>query len=270
MAVIGLVRYLGDTLPPVESAFIRYAVSLIFFVPYFLTMPKNTLRKSNFWKYAIRGVVHSLAIVCWFFAMTRLVVAEVTAIGYMTPVFVTIGAVFFFKEKISYWRTLAIFVAFLGVIIILRPGLQDFSLGRGSQLLATLFFAGSYLLAKNLTQTEQSTAIVAMMTFFVTLFLAPAAFAVWVHPPLYSVITLSVVALFATAAHFAMTKSLALAPLVLVQPITFLQLIWSVLLGFFLFGEKIDSLVIFGAMLIITSITIISYKDGKRKAQNGK
>ena len=108
-----------------------------------------------------------------------------------------------------------------------------------------------------------------MMTFFVTLFLAPAAFAVWVHPPLYSVITLSVGALFATAAHFAMTKSLALAPLVLVQPITFLQLIWSVLLGFFLFGEKVDSLVIFGAMLIITSITIISYKDGKRKAQNG-
>lgn len=268
VAVIGLVRYLGDTLPPAESAFIRYAVGLVFFVPYFLKIPRKTFNRSNVWKYILRGMVHSLAAICWFFAMTKLVVAEVTAIGYLTPVFVTIGAVIFFREKASFWRALAFFIAFVGVIVILRPGFQEFNLGRGSQLLATFFFAGSYLITKNLTQSEDSTVIVAMLSLIVTLFLAPFALVVWVHPPLYSVLTLSVVAFFATAGHFAMTKSIALAPLVVIQPITFLQLVWSVLLGFFLFDDKIDAFVIIGAALIILSITIISYRDGKRKNHN--
>ena len=84
----------------------------------------------------------------------------------------------------------AICIAFSGVILILRPGFEVWSIGQVSQVLATIFFAGSYLMVKDLTRTESSTAIVGMMTLLVTIALAPMAAYVWVTPSLNELISL--------------------------------------------------------------------------------
>ena len=269
VAVIGLVKNLDGALPAAQASFIRYFIGAIFFIPYFFRFSAIKLRKSNFLRYFVRSIFHSLGVVFWFYAMSQLPVAEVTAIGYMTPVFVTLGAVIFFKEKISFWRIGAIILAFLGVLLILRPGFQNLVFGHAAQISATMFFAGSYLLVKELTRTESATAIVAMMTLFVTIALAPLAFIVWVPPSLMDIISLVFVALFATLGHFFMTKALALAPLVVVQPVTFLQLVWATLLGILVFGEGVDPFVVIGGGLIIASITLISYRETIRKT-NGR
>ena len=261
VTVIGLVRYLEVSLPAAEASFIRYLIGLVFFVPYLWKYSSKLFRRSNLLRYFIRSGFHSLGVVAWFFAMSKLPVAEVTAIGYMTPVFVTLGAVLVFKEKISFWRTSAIILAFFGVLIILRPGFQNLSFGHGAQIFATIFFAGSYLMVKDLTRTESATAIVAMMTLFVTIALAPMAAVVWVKPSINEIAVLTFVALFATAGHFFMTKALALAPLVVVQPVEFLKLVWATLLGILIFGERIDPFVLIGGGLIIVSVTLISYRE---------
>ncbi|MDG2474534.1 MAG: DMT family transporter [Paracoccaceae bacterium] len=268
VAVIGLVKNLDGALPAAQASFIRYFIGVIFFIPFFFRGSAIQFRKSNFWPYFIRSIFHSLGVVFWFYAMSKLPVAEVTAIGYMTPVFVTLGAVIFFKEKISFWRIGAIILAFLGVLLILRPGFQNLIFGHAAQISATMFFAGSYLMVKELTRTESATAIVAMMTLFVTIALAPLAFIVWVSPSLMDIIALSFVALFATLGHFFMTKALALAPLVVVQPVTFLQLVWATLLGILVFGEGVDPFVVIGGGLIIVSITLISYRENIRKIKS--
>ena len=188
VAVIGLVRSLDGALPAAQASFIRYFIGMIFFTPYFFQFSAIQLGKSNFWRYFIRSIFHSLGVVFWFYAMSKLPVAEVTAIGYVTPVFVTLGAVIFFKEKISFWRIGAIVLAFLGVLLILRPGFQNLVFGHAAQISATMFFAASYLMVKELTRTESATAIVAMMTLFVTIALAPLAFIVWVSPSLLEII----------------------------------------------------------------------------------
>jgi drug/metabolite transporter (DMT)-like permease len=100
VTVIGLVRYLEGSLPAAEASFIRYLIGLVFFVPYLWKYSSKLFRRSNLLRYFIRSGFHSLGVVAWFFAMSKLPVAEVTAIGYMTPVFVTLGAVIVFKEKI--------------------------------------------------------------------------------------------------------------------------------------------------------------------------
>ena len=261
VTVIGLVRYLEGSLPAAEASFIRYLIGLVFFLPYLWKYASTLFRRSNLLRYFIRAGFHSLGVVAWFFAMSKLPVAEVTAIGYMTPVFVTLGAVLFFKEKISFWRTSAIILAFFGVLLILRPGFQNLSSGHGAQIFATVFFAGSYLMVKDLTRTESATAIVAMMTLFVTIALAPMAMVVWVTPSVNEIGILTFVALFATVGHFFMTKALALAPLVVVQPVEFLKLVWATLLGILVFGEGIDPFVLTGGGLIIVSVTLISYRE---------
>ena len=265
LAVIAIVRRLEGSLPAAESSFIRYIIGLVFFIPYVFKLSVNNFKSEIFFKYVTRAIFHALAVVFWFYAMSKLPIAEVTAIGYMTPVFVTLGAVIFFRETISYWRISAICIAFSGVILILRPGFEVWSIGQVSQVLATIFFAGSYLIVKDLTRTESSTAIVGMMTLLVTIALAPMAAYVWVTPSLNELISLFFVALFATAGHFFMTKALSIAPVVVVQPVTFLQLVWATLLGIFVFDEALDLFVLFGGTIILVSVTFISYRETVKK-----
>ena len=265
VAVIGIVRYMGESLPAVQASFLRYLIGLILFLPYLVKCSSSLFNRRNLSGYSVRAIFHSLGVVCWFYSMSKLPVAEVTAIGYVTPVLVALGAVIFFKERISYWRISAIVLAFAGVLLILRPGFQDLLLGHVAQLFATIFFAGSYLMVKKLTHTESAMTIVAMLTVLVTIVLAPLAALVWVPPTSKDIILLFFAAVFATFGHFFMTRAFALAPMVVLQPITFFQLVWATLLGIFVFGENINLFVLSGGAIILFSVTLISYRESLAK-----
>ena len=156
---------------------------------------------------------------------------------------------------------LAIAAGFLGAMIILRPGFQDISGGQIAQLMSAPLFAVSYLIAKRLSRDESPTVIVGMLTIFVTIGLAPMAAAVWVTPSLSDTIWLAVVAVVATLGHMTMTKALGAAPLMVTQPVTFLQLVWATILGVALFGEAVDGWVILGGGVIIAAVSFISYRE---------
>lgn len=261
VAVIGIVRYMGESLPAVQASFLRYLIGLMFFLPYLSRLSYASFNRSILSGYFIRAIFHSLGVVCWFYSMSKLPVAEVTAIGYLTPVLTALGAVLFFKERISYWRISAIVLAFVGVLLILRPGFQDLLLGHVAQLFATVFFAGSYLLVKKLTYTENTMTIVAMLTVVVTIVLAPVAALVWIPPTINDMVLLFFTAVFATVGHFFMTRAFTLAPMVVLQPITFFQLVWATLVGIFVFGESVNLSVLLGGVVILVSVTLISYRE---------
>ena len=261
VAVTVFVRIVGPSVPPAQAAFLRFLIGLAIFLPFLYNRMKTKLILNNILHYFLRGAAHAIGIVLWFFAVVRLPIAEVTAVGYITPIFVTIGAIFAFKESVSIAKIMGIAVAFLGVIILLRPGFQEIAVGTIAQIFSTLFFASSFLLAKGLTKKEDPFVIVAMLTLMVTIALAPFAIISWVEIKGIALLLLALIALLATAGHFFMTKAFQEAPMVLVQPITFLQLVWSVLLGVMLFNEKIDLFVLLGGALIILAITSNVFLD---------
>lgn len=261
VAVTGIVRFLGSDVPAAQSAFIRYVIGLGMILPFIVTkIDKNTVLK-NILPYSIRGFAHALGVILWFYAMANIPIAQVTAIGYTSPIYITLGAAVFFGEKLALRRILAILAAFVGVLVILRPGLQGISSGQIAQLVSAPLFAVSYLLAKNLSMKESPLVVVGMLSVFVTIGLAPFAFAVWVTPTVSDVIWLGLVAAFATAGHLTMTKALAAAPLMVTQPVTFLQLVWATTLGAVVFGEAVDSFVLLGGGIIIASVSFISYRE---------
>ena len=116
--------------------------------------------------------------------MARIPVAEVTAIGYTTPIFTTIGAAVFLGEILHMRRILAVAAGFIGAVIILRPGFQGIELGSMAQLLAAPLFAVSFLLTKKLTGSRSATEIVVMLSIFCTLILLPGAMMHWRTPTL--------------------------------------------------------------------------------------
>ena len=263
VAVTGIVRYLGTDLPAAEGGLIRYAIGVLILSPAIVKTLRAGFAPGAMRLFVMRGGLHALAVMLWFYAMARIPIAEVTAIGYLNPVGVTIGAALFFGETLALRRILAVAVALIGALVILRPGLREVGAGQFAQLGAAMFFASSYLMAKRLSQIAQPGVIVAMMSLMVTIFLVPMAAPVWVPTTYAQVGWLGLVAVIATAGHYFMTRAFQAAPLTVTQPVTFLQLVWATLLGSLVFGEAVDPYVLIGGGMIIGAISYITWREAR-------
>jgi drug/metabolite transporter (DMT)-like permease len=267
VAVTAVVKYVGDGLPAAEAAFLRYLLGLVFLIPMIPAMRAATLTPRIYKVFAFRGVAHSLGVTLWFYAMTQISIAEVTAMNYLNPVYVTIAAALFLGEKLATRRMLAIGAALVGAMIILRPGFRELNSGHFAMIFTAILFAGSYLSAKLMADEVSPSVVVFMLSVTVTIGLAPMAAVVWVTPTLEQLAWMFLLAALATAGHYTMTLAFAAAPLTVTQPVTFVQLVWAVLLGWLAFGEPIDIWVVTGGAMILGAVTFITIREAQLKRQ---
>ncbi|GGH30453.1 Threonine/homoserine efflux transporter RhtA [Cribrihabitans marinus] len=261
VCMTALVKLLGPSMHPIQAGFLRYLLGLVFLLPAIRPLLATRLTGRQWRLFGLRGVLHAVGVMLWFFAMTQIPLAEVTAMNYLTPVYVTLGAALLLGETLAARRISAVIVALVGAVIILRPGFREIAPGHLAMLGTSLLLGGSYLLAK-VTVDEVSPAVVlAQLSLWVTLFLAPFAAAVWSPPSWAELGILFLIATFATGGHYFMTLALQAAPVAVTQPVTFLQLIWSVALGAAVFGEGVDVWVVAGGTLILAAVSFITWRE---------
>ena len=261
VGVTATVRYLEGEVPAPQAAFLRYAIGTVMLVPSLITLTKFKPDRSLFNKFILRGFVHSIGVTLWFYAMSVMPVAEVTAIGFLTYIFVSIGASIFLKEKLHKHRLSAILISFIGALIILRPGFKVIESGQLGMLIATMVFTASYLIAKVVSKERTSSEIVAMLSIFTTIFLIPSAIYSWEPLSLEALLILTFTALIATLGHITMTKAIKAAPMVVTQPVLFFQLVWASMVGLFIFDEEFDLFVIIGGTVIMICVCYVSYRE---------
>ena len=267
VGVTGVVRHLGTDMNPMQAEFIRYAFGVVLIAPVLIRMYASGTRPSRVGLHMLRGAAHGTAVMLWFFAMARIPIAQVTAIGFTTPIFTTIGAALYLSEQLHTRRIVALVVSFLGTLIILRPGAVSIELGALAQLAAAPLFACSFLIAKKLTKTESSASIVAYMSVFVTIALLPPALLVWRTPTLTELGWLFVTAILATAGHYTFTRAMQAVELTVLQPFSFLQLVWATLLGFYAFSEVPDVWTLTGGAIIVASVTYIAHREARASGE---
>lgn len=260
-----VIKSMGDRLPATETSFLRYALGIVYLIPMIGPILAARMDRRTLGLFALRGVAHAGGVMLWFYAMTQIPIAEVTTINYLNPILVTIGAAVFFGEVLAFRRMAAIGVALVGAVIALRPGLREIEPGHLAMLATTLFFAVSYLIAGRLATRVSPVVIVGMLSLTVTIGLAPFAALHWVTPTWGELGWLFVVASFATLGHYTMTLAFRAAPLTVTQPVTFLQLVWSVLVGALFFGEGVDPYVVAGGLLIIAAVSFITWREAVLK-----
>jgi len=268
VAVTAIVKHLDGRIPAAQSAFLRYAMGLVFLLPVLGTLRRARLDRRTMALFGLRGFVHSIGVILWFFAMTRISIAEVTAMNYLAPVYVTLGAAAFLGEKLAFRRLAAVCAALLGALIVLRPGMRELDPGHLAMLAAAVLFAIGYLIAKVMADRQEPAVVVAMLSIFVTISLAPFALINWVTPTWIELAWLFVVACLATGGHYSMTLAFRAAPVTVTQPVTFLQLVWAALLGAVMFQENLDGWVILGGVVILASVTFLTWREAvlKRRA----
>ncbi len=261
VGMTGIIRHLGSDMPAIEAAFIRYSLGTLLILPMLVRHWPGFPSKRDTRLYIFRGLMHGGGVILWFYAMARIPIAEVTAIGYVAPIFVTIGAALFLGEKLQFRRIGGVIAGFIGALIILRPGFQEINLGQLAQLCAAPLFAVSFLIAKKLTGTQSSSMIVGMLTIGCAIILLPGAIIQWRPPTTYELAWLSLAAVIATSGHYTLTRAFQAAPITVTQPLGFLQLIWASILGVMVFGEPLDPFVMIGGAVIVGAATYISHRE---------
>lgn len=260
VAMTVLVKLVGTRLPAAEVGFLRYALGLPLLLPVLDTM-RAGLSAPLLRLFAWRGAAHVIAVILWFYAIARLPVAEVTALNYLAPVYVTLGAALFLGERLALRRLAAVGAALAGALIILRPGLREVEPAHLAMLGGSLAMGASYVLAKRLTGLASPELVVVMLSITATIGLLPFALVGWVWPTPEEVGLLFAVATLATAGHYFMTLAFREAPVSVTQPVTFLQLLWSAIAGWAIFGEGVDPFVIGGGTVIVMAVSFIAWRE---------
>lgn len=249
-------------------AFCRYLFGAVFllhvFVRHGLIAPFRTQRLGL---HAVRGAFHSAGMQLWFIALPLITLADLTALGFTGPIFVTIGAALFLKEDVRMRRWIAVAVGFIGAMIIIRPGFTAIGIGALAALASTPLFAASNLMAKSLARTDNAEGIVIWQSVFIVACATPFALLNWQTPSLEHVGWFLLAGFFGTAGHLVMQRGYQVAEISALQPIGFLSLIWNTLFGLWLFGQTPSEWTFIGAAVIFASAMYISHREAVRRAQ---
>ena len=261
MGSFGLARHATAELHAFEVAFFRTFFGLLFLAPWFLKSGMKIFRTANISMHVVRSVLHASASLTFFFALTVAPLAEITALYFVSPVFVTIMAVVYFREVVGLQRWTAVLMGFAGMLVILRPGIEVLELGSMLAVVSAIFGAGSAIFTKVRTRTDSVATISAYAMTLMSLFLfVPAAF-VWQMPSLQILPWLLAVGIGGGLSNYLFASSIKFAELSVITPLSFLQLIWAAAIGFLFFGEVPEIFVWIGGFLIFAATTYIAIRE---------
>ncbi len=257
-----------DQFPVGEVLFARFFFGLI---PILMLVPKNDIK--TFYKttrpklHAFRAISGTLAIVALFIALREIPLADVVSLTFGGPIFVTLGSIFFLSERVGFRRWTAVIIGFIGMLLIIRPAYDDLNIYYVYPIIFCIFFACVALSIRSLSTTEPNYRIAlyfSLLSMIVGLLTLPFG---WIMPTKFELFLLIFTGIVGSVANILLTISLRIAEASLVTPTKYLNLVFAVLLGYFIWGEIPRILTLVGAGLIIISSIIIFMRETQLKKQ---
>ena len=198
-----------------------------------------------------RNLAHFVGQFGWLYAVALIPLAQVFALEFTTPVWVALLAPLVLRERMTTTRAIAALIGFVGVLIIVRPGVLPLSPGATAMLIGAVGFAFSMIATKRLTRTDSPLAIL----FYMAVVQLPLALALGYSslevPSWGTTFWVLIVSLCALSAHFCIARAFLLADAVVVAPMDFLRLPVIAIVGMLLYGETLDLWVLAGGAVIM-------------------
>ena len=239
-----------------------YRAGLVFVVllPILFWRGRAVFNTSSIRLQVVRGGIGGLGMLCVFTGLSMVSLAEVTVLLFTVPIFATLLSIVFLSEKVGVRRWTAIFVGFLGILIIARPQ-GSVSTGHLFILCAALSWSTSILIAKKLTEKDT----VISITFWQAMGCVPLAFIaslfVWELPSFVQLGALLGIAALGTVGHAMLYAALKVGQVSVILPLDYIRIIWSAGLGFILFGQLPTLHLYAGSLLIIAATAFLSYRE---------
>jgi len=243
------------------TGFLRFFFGFLIITPYILKTKFEVFTTKNLKIHILRSALNLPAMLLGFAALAMLPLEKMTAIHFIVPIIVTILAVIFLKEKIYLYRSIALVMGFLGMLIILRPGIIDISIGIYMALISSLIWSVVIILTKKVSNDDSAITILSHQYVYMSLFSFPLVIYFWDQPSLKTIIFILCAAMSGTILHIALNHAYKLVDVTMTQPYSFLGLVVSSIIGYFVFSDKPDFYTWLGASVIFCGVLLISYRE---------
>ena len=256
-----LMKIAQNDLNVFTAGFFRFFLGLIIIFPFILKTKFKVYKTKNLKIHLIRSLLNLPAMLIGFAALTMVSLEKISALHFVVPLFVTILAVIFLKEKIRIYRISALIIGFIGMLIILRPGIIDVSIGIQMTLLSSFIWSIVIIITKKLTKDDSSITILVyqytnmtFLSFFMVIFF-------WQTPSTISIFFLFLAALSGTIFHLCMNHVYKLSDVTMTQPYSFFGLIVASMYGYLIFNEIPDIYTWIGGFIIFIGVTLITLRE---------
>ena len=261
-SIMDLIVKWSDTYPLGEVLFFRGFFGVLF---YFFIIPKQRVKNFYYTKRAglhfLRCLFGLIALIAIFIALRNLPLATVVSISFAAPIFTTIFSIFFLSEKVGFYRWLAEFVGFFGIIIITDPGFSSLNIYYIYPIIFCLGLSYVAIAIRQLSTTEPvwliSLNFSAAITI-VSLFTIPFG---WIMPNVQDLFLLSLIGVFGGVANLWLSQSYKFSEVSLVTPLKYLALVFAIIFGYFIWDEVPTIKTLSGALLVIISSIIIFRRE---------
>ena len=243
------------------TGFLRFFFGFLIITPYILKTKFAVFSTKNLKIHILRSALNLPAMLLGFAALAMLPLEKMTAIHFIVPIIVTILAVIFLKEKIYLYRSIALVMGFLGMLIILRPGIIDISIGIYMALISSLIWSVVIILTKKVSKDDSAITILSHQYVYMSLFSFPLVIYFWDQPSLKTIIFILCAAMSGTILHISLNHAYKLVDVTMTQPYSFLGLVVSSIIGYFVFSDKPDFYTWLGASVIFCGVLLISYRE---------
>lgn len=259
------VRLAGD-LPSTQKSFFRNFVALIFASIILIKdkIPFKVQHKSNIPALLVRAGIGTIGILCNFYAIGHLVLADASMLNKMSPFFVIVFSFIFLKERLTFFQGAAVFTAFIGSLFIIKPSFNMEMFPAFLGLIGGMCAGAAYTAVRYLgNHGEKNPFIVAFFSAFSCLTTLP--FLIFDYHPMtaYQLLALMGAGLAAAGGQFSITAAYTKAPAKEISVYDYSQIIFATILGFFLFGDIPDIYSIIGYIIIIATAVLMFFYNTK-------
>lgn len=260
----GVILHLTKSQHPFEVAFFRNFLGLTLLLPLLVGKSgKPHWRTGRLQPLIWRGLFTAVSMMCYFYGVSLIPLAEVMALSFMGPLFATVIAILVLRERIRIRRTVALILGFAGALLILRPGFQEINLGTALILASAVMWSLSMIIIKVLTKTESSVTQSLYTLVMLVPITAVAAFPYWQTPTWAEFGWMLLMAALGTIGQLSFTEAFKEAELSALLPLDFTKLIWAAIVGYLFFAQTPDIWVFVGGAVIFASTTYIALREAQ-------
>lgn len=269
-ALMSMFVRLAGNVPSVQKSFFRNIVAAVFAAVILLRAHTRPRLTRDAWVYLLlRAFFGTLGILCNFYAVDRLVLADASILNKMSPFFAILCSYFVLKEKITPARMAIVLGAFIGSLFVIKPSFQNTSLLPALVgLLGGLGAGVAYTMVRKLGQLGVKGPFI---VFFFSAFscLVTLPYLIFNYHPMTGtqLLYLLLAGLSATGGQFTITAAYIYAPAREISVYDYSQIIFSSMLGFFVFGQTPDVWSIVGYVLIV-SMAVVMFLYNTRKSKD--
>ncbi len=262
------VHDLGQRLPSVEIVFFRTVFLLMLLIPIVVRRGVLGMATSRWKLHLLRGCIGAMAIQCGFYAIANMPIADATAITFSRALFITILAIIFLGEKVGIHRWAATIIGFFGILIMLKPGTNGFSVAAIAALAGAALVAGLSILVRILSSTERNEQIMLFSAIINLCVSAPFTWYFWVEPSATDLAILVLAAVTGFGAQWSMIEGFRVGEASALAPISYTRLIFALIIGFVIFGETPGFEMLLGSVIVVAATLYTVHRESivKRRA----